>query len=233
MRCPAPSQAAEWHPGRLGSRAAHQLRGTPGSIPTHASPRLAPPLGSLPRGRVQAVATRSPEMPIFSATLNSPRSRTPRPSALGHRRSPSKSPRAARLPKQRRQRSSFTFSALSAALPTPLAEGMRKKGTVRGAVAAASAPEFAVSRLPALRYPQQPTWAFWCASRSGTALQPLGLPALPGNGQAGSQWRGRSLLYLNRPAPFFHPPSPWRRRLGGASVSSTQRILGGTQGAAR
>lgn len=129
VRCPTPSQAAEWDPGRLGSRAAHQLRGTPGSIPKHASPRLAPPLGSLPRGRVQAVATRSPEMPIFSARLNSLRSRTPRPSALGHRRSPSKSPRAARLPKWRRQGSSLTFSALSAALPTPLAEGMRKKGT--------------------------------------------------------------------------------------------------------
>lgn len=85
-----------------------------------------------------------------------------------------------------------------------------------GAVDAASATQFAGSRLSALRSLQQPTWAFWCASRSGTALQPPGLPALPGNGQAGSQWRGSSLRYLNRPAPFFHPPSPPGRRLGGA-----------------
>lgn len=77
-----------------------------------------------------------------------------------------------------------------------------------GAVDAASATQFAVSSLSALRSPQKPTWAFWCASRSGTALQPPRLPALPGNGQAGSQWRGSYLLYLNRPAPFFHPPSP-------------------------
>lgn len=53
--------------------------------------------------------------------------RVPRPS--GTVAPPSKSPRAARLPKWRRQGSSLTFSALSAALPTPLAEGMRKKGT--------------------------------------------------------------------------------------------------------
>lgn len=58
---------------------------------------------------------------------------------------------------------------------------------MHGAVDSASATQFAVSRLSAQRSPQQPMWAFWCVSCSGTALQPPGLPALPGNRQAGSQ----------------------------------------------
>lgn len=43
----------------------------PGSIPAHTSLLLALPLRSLPRRRAQAVATKSPEMPIFFSRFNS------------------------------------------------------------------------------------------------------------------------------------------------------------------
>lgn len=61
-------------PGRLsGSRgggATHQLGEMPGIIPAHASPWLARPPRSLLRRGAEAVATRRPETPIFSARLN-------------------------------------------------------------------------------------------------------------------------------------------------------------------
>lgn len=160
----------------------------PGSIPAHTSLLLALPLRSLPRRRAQAVATKSPEMPIFFSRFNS---------LLAHKvRSPPPSSTAAApqiiraLPDSpsRGGRDLPFRSGLSRLPCKPGSQmGWERRGPVRGAVAAASAPEFAVSRLLALRYPQQPTWAFWCASCSGTALQPPGLPALPSNGQAGSQ----------------------------------------------
>lgn len=65
--------------------------------------------------------------------------------------------------------------------------GWEGTGPARGAGTAASARGFADSRLSALRSAPRPTWAFWCASSSGTALQPRRVSALLGNRQAGGQ----------------------------------------------
>ena len=101
---------------------------------------------------------------------------------------------SARLPKWRRPRSSFPLGSLSGARRIPLSEAMRetRSGTRNAGCGVRSRPP--------------PTWAFCCASRSGTALKPRNaLPysvtdRLPANGEV------TLAGYLHRPTPFFHPP---------------------------
>ena len=110
------------------------------------------------------------------------------PSALGHCRCPPQNLRAPLDPPSRGGKDLAFRSELSR-LPRKHRPQREWEGTgpARRAATAASAREFADSRLSELRSPQRPTWAFWCASRSGTALQPRRVPALLGNRQVGSQ----------------------------------------------
>lgn len=221
VRCSAPCQAAECAPGRLGSGDRSPAGGDARQHPRTrlcpartAAAKFTPPQGP-GRGDTEsrdANLLRDAQVPSGSQLRAPPRSGTVAP--------PSKSPRAARLPSG----GGKDLPSPSGLCRLPWREGARGAGQWQRR-------RRRNSRAPAA--PQQPTWAFWCAPRSGTAFQPPGRPALPGNGQAGSQWGGPPLPHLHRPAPFFHPPSPGRRRRGGASVSSAQRIIGGTGGRAR
>lgn len=217
MHCPAPSGAAEWDPGRRGSRAAHQLGGMPGIIPrtplldSHRRRLVYPAVGPrLWRQSVPRCQSSPRGLTSFSLTNSAPL----RPRALSL---PLKISALRSTSQAEAARSLLSVQCSPGCPADPARTGDGREGDrCAEQWPAASAPEFAVSRLCTLRSPQRPTWAFWCASRSGTALQPPGFPALLGNGQAGSQWRGAAPLYLNRPAPFFHSPSPRRRSLSRA-----------------
>lgn len=174
--------------GSRGGGEAHQLGEMPGIIPAHASPWLAQPPRSLLRRGAQAAATRRPEMPIFSARLNflpAHKLRAPPPS--GTVAAPQNL--RALLEPPRGGGKDLAFRLELSRLPRKHRSQTGREGTgpARGAGTEATAREFGVSRLSALRSPQRPTWAFWCASRSGTALQPPRVPALLGNRQLGSQ----------------------------------------------
>lgn len=172
------------------------------------------------------MATPRPKKPICSAPLlTSLWPETQRPSALGHRRFPLGI--SARLPKWRRPRSSFSRGSLSGSRRIPLSEAMREtRSRTRNTGCGVGSGIRSLPPLRAARSWPPPTWAFCCASRSGTALKPRNaLPysvtdRLPANGEV------TLAGYLHRPTPFFHPPfsqglaSAERRFLA-------RRILGG------
>ena len=107
--------------------------------------------------------------------------------------------------------------------------GGTRAGARSGGGGGAGSSQAPASRSRAARSGQR--GLFWCASRPGTALQPPGRPAPPGDGQAGRQWGGAPRRYLNGPPPSCTLPLPG----GGASAArrfQVQRILAGTPGAA-
>lgn len=175
VRCLAPSGAAGRTAGPLTS-----WGGCPASSPRtplaglHGRREVHPAAGPRPW------RTRRPKVPTLSArlTLPSPSHKLRAPSALGHGTVAPPQDLGAPFHSPSGGGEALAFRSVLVRLPCkPRSQkGWEGSGPVRGA--AASAPEFAGSRLSEPRSPQRPTWAFWCASRSGTALQPPGLPAL-------------------------------------------------------
>lgn len=146
-------------------------------------------------------------MPIFSATPNSLLAhKLLSPPPLGTIASPQNLPELL-LDSPSGGVKDLPFRSVFSRLPcqTLSQKGQEGRGPMHGAGVAVSATRFAASRRRALRSSQR---GLSGAPSLRYRTPAPGLPAFPGNGQAGSQWRGPSLQYLHRPAPFFHPPSP-------------------------